>query len=77
MTQRDRILQDLADGRWHCGAEWYRDFLPTFAQRLSEVNAREPGRIRSEVCHEHTHRGTIHRYLDTHALRPKQLEFVA
>ncbi len=64
MTYRDRILSDLADGSWKCGSEWYADMMPTFAQRISELNAIEPERIESRVCSQHKHRSTIHEYRD-------------
>ena len=72
------LLADLAAGEWVCGATFYASMRPTFAQRFSECNtearaADGEDRIESEVCHDHAHRGTIHRYRDRWALRPQQL----
>mgnify|MGYP003395557006 CR=1 FL=1 len=64
MTYTERILSDLAAGGWVCGSEWYAQMMPTFAQRISELNRDEPGRIESRVCREHRHRSTIHQYRD-------------
>ena len=66
-TYIDRILADLSDGAWCCGSYWYGRMMPTFSQRISELNAREPGRIESRPCtvHGHRHRGPIHEYRDT------------
>lgn len=65
LSHRDRILADLASGAWVCGAEWYAAYIPTFSQRISNINADEPGRIESRPCTQHTHRGSIHEYRDS------------
>ena len=71
------LLDDLASGEWVCGVTFYASHRPTFAQRFSEVNAREPGRIASRSCRAHEHRGTIHEYSDTTIERePRQLVLV-
>ena len=78
---RDSLLADLSNGEWTCGSYWYSTHRPTFSQRLGEANAEArvaegEDRIESEVCHDHAHRGTIHRYRDRWALRPQQLRLV-
>ena len=68
MTQRDRILQDLASGEWICGSRWLSSYLYVYSQRISEINAREPWdkpRILSRPCQQHDHK--CFEYLDTHA----------
>ena len=94
MSSRDRILRDLRDARgWFCGAAWYASFLPTFSQRISEMNrgyvqeAAEAGiRIRegeqlicSRVCHQegHDHKSTIHEYALAKFAKPEQLKLSA
>ena len=69
MTHTSRILTDLADGEWVCGSHWYGSYIPTFSQRISDLNHKEPGRIESRVCRAHGHSSTIHEYRDTLALR--------
>ena len=76
LTAIERILRDLSDGEWVCGSHWLNDYLYVYSQRVSNINAKQPGRIVSEVCHDHVHRGTIARYRDTHALRPTQMRLV-
>ena len=48
-----------------CASRFYATARPTFAQRFSEVNAKEPGRILSRPCQQHDHK--CFEYLDTHA----------
>lgn len=64
MTSKERILSDLAGGDWYCGSAWYANWLPTFSQRVSEMNAEHPGLIESRVCRnpEHQHKSSIHEY---------------
>ena len=75
MTQRDRILQDLASGEWVCGSRWLSSYLYVYSQRVSNVNAEEPGRIESRPCQQHDH--NVYEYRDTFALLPKQLAWQA
>ena len=71
----DSLLADLANGEWVCGSHWYATYRPTFAQRFSEINAKEPGRIESRPCQQHDH--NVYEYRDTFALLPKQLAWQA
>lgn len=75
MTQRDRILQDLRDGAWHCGSEWLSSYLYVYSQRCSEINAKERRRIESRPCQQHDH--GVFEYRDRLAVEPKQLELVS
>lgn len=62
MTVADSIVSDLRASQWVCGSHWYATFRPTFAQRIS-IDLRKRGFvIQSEVCLDHDHRGSIHRY---------------
>jgi len=72
MKQEERVLAWLADGQWHCAREALNDYLYTFSQRVSEINAKERGRIATRPCQDHDHR--IYQYQDTYAARPQQLE---
>ncbi len=65
MTHTNRILSDLADGAWVCGSSWYSHYMPTYSQRISNLNHKQPGRIESRVCHSHEHTSSIHEYRDT------------
>lgn len=69
MTYPQIILSDLSSGEWVCGAVWQNRYMPTYSQRISELNGREPGRIESEVCPHTHHRSGVHRYRDTRAPR--------
>ena len=77
MTQEERVLDNLVDGEWHCGTEFLSNYLYVYSQRVSNINAREPGRIASRVCRAHEHRGAIREYSDTTIDRePRQLVLV-
>ena len=68
MTYHQLIISDLSSGVWVCGVDWLNRLMPTYSQRISEINARESGRIVSRVCQSHNyHRSTIHEYRDTRA----------
>ena len=71
MTQRDRILQDLASGEWICGSRWLSSYLYVYSQRISEINARENDRIESRPCQQHEH--GVYEYRDREAAKPEQL----
>lgn len=63
-TVADSIIADLRESAESgtCGSYWYATFRPTFAQRIS-LDLRARGFVvASEPCHEHEHRGPIHRY---------------
>ena len=81
MTTVQSILSDLRAARmgtgWVCGSYWYETHRPTFAQRIS-LDLRPRGYVvESEVCHEHDHRSTIHRYRLVAEPPPQQLALVA
>lgn len=59
-TTSQQIVEALREAD-RCGGYFYANFLPTFAQRISELN-RSGWVIASRVCTEHEHRGTIHTY---------------
>lgn len=75
MTHEQRLLEWLSDGSWHCGVEALEDRRYTFSQRASDVNKKEPGRIATRPCQQHTH--PMYEYRDTLALMPVQLQLVA
>lgn len=63
-THKKVILDGLNDGGWHCAVEWIQQYILTYSQRVSEMNAEHPGLIESRVCRnpEHQHKSSIHEY---------------
>lgn len=75
MTNKERLLGWLSDGRWVCGEEFLDGRFFTYSQRASEVNKTWPGRIVNRPCHERGH--SCDQYADTYARRPEQRELIA
>lgn len=81
MTTWQRILDDLrrarSRGEWCCGSDWYRNFTPTYSQRIS-IDLRPRGYvIESEVCKDHEHKSSIHRYRLLREPDPEQRALIA
>lgn len=71
-TTSEQIVAALRDGP-KCGGYFYANYLPTFAQRISEMNA-AGWVIASRLCTDHEHRGTIHTYELVKDLEPQPVQ---
>lgn len=45
MTDTEKVLEILSDGRWHGANEFYGSYLPNFRSRISELRRRFPDRF--------------------------------
>jgi hypothetical protein len=70
-TDTYRVLQTLkaANNEWVCGADFHKMYLPTYAQRISDLRKMGYGiqsaRCRDHLLWKHNHRGDIAMYLLT------------
>lgn len=74
MRAQERILRDLSAGEWVCATQWLSSYLYVYSQRISEINAKEPGRIITRPCRQHDHK--VYEYRDTTVV-PRQMTWVA
>ena len=64
-TQANAVLFVLRRAAgWVCGTAFLQGFIPTYAQRVSELN-RDGHTIMSRPCQDmmHRHRGAVHQYI--------------
>jgi hypothetical protein len=64
-TYEEVIVEDLrrAYPGWVCGSQrWYANFRPCYSQTISVLRLQKGWEIESEICRDHDHRGSIHRY---------------
>ena len=65
-TQKRAITFTLLrqEGKWVCGSYFLTAFIPTYAQRISELVRKDGEPIESQECRNpaHRHRSTVHAY---------------
>jgi len=69
-SQMGRILRTLENNWWTCGSTFQRMYLPTYAQRISELK-KLGYNIMARPCDDksHTHTGQVAQYTLQHRER--------
>ena len=63
MTQTEQVIDMLGKEEWVCGVSFQKEFIPTYAQRISNLNAKGHN-IMGKKCdmQHHSHRGNVFMY---------------
>lgn len=63
MTQTEQVMDMLDREEWVCGVSFQQEFIPTYAQRISDLN-KKGHKIEGQKCDmfHHSHRGNVFMY---------------
>ena len=65
MTQTEKVFDMLSKNTFVCGVSFQQEFIPTYAQRISELNAKNSDYIiTGQKCTmpNHSHKGNVFMY---------------
>lgn len=65
MTQTEKVFDMLSRNTFVCGVSFQQEFIPTYAQRISDLNAKNSDYIiTGEKCTmpNHSHKGNVFMY---------------
>lgn len=65
MTQTEKVFDMLSRNTFVCGVSFQKEFIPTYAQRISDLNAKNSDYIiTGEKCTmpNHSHKGNVFMY---------------
>jgi len=65
MTQTEKVFDMLSKNTFVCGVSFQQEYIPTYAQRISELNAKNSDYIiTGQKCSmpNHSHKGNVFMY---------------